>query len=91
MFRHALLREVVIDDLLPGERADMHLALARALEHRADGLPAHGGAHLAAGDRAPLPGLGRPAEGARGVASAPPRPPRPCTPTARPPRSTRAR
>ncbi|WP_028064364.1 helix-turn-helix transcriptional regulator [Solirubrobacter soli] len=48
MFRHALLREVVIDDLLPGERADMHLALARALEHRADGLPGHGGAHLAA-------------------------------------------
>jgi DNA-binding CsgD family transcriptional regulator len=48
MFRHALLREVVVDDLLPGERADMHLALARALEHRADGLPAHGGAHLAA-------------------------------------------
>jgi DNA-binding NarL/FixJ family response regulator len=49
MFRHALLREVVVDDLLPGERADMHLALARALERRADGLPAHGGAHLAAG------------------------------------------
>ena len=49
MFRHALLREVVVDDLLPGERADMHLALARALEHRAEGLPAHGGAHLAAG------------------------------------------
>ncbi|HEY6886924.1 MAG TPA: AAA family ATPase [Solirubrobacter sp.] len=49
MFRHALLREVVVDDLLPGERADMHLALARALERRAEGLPAHGGAHLAAG------------------------------------------
>ena len=49
LFRHALLREVVVDDLLPGERADMHLALARALERRADGLPAHGGAHLAAG------------------------------------------
>jgi DNA-binding CsgD family transcriptional regulator len=49
MFRHALLREVVVDDLLPGERADMHLALARALEKRAEGLPAHGGAHLAAG------------------------------------------
>src|SRR4051794_29798919 len=48
MFRHALLREVVMDDLLPGERADMHLALACALEHRAEGLPAHGGAHLAA-------------------------------------------
>ena len=48
-FRHALLREVVVDDLLPGERAELHLALARALERRAEGLPAHGGAHLAAG------------------------------------------
>ena len=48
-FRHALLREVVVDDLLPGERAELHLALARALEQRAEGLPAHGGAHLAAG------------------------------------------
>jgi DNA-binding CsgD family transcriptional regulator/tetratricopeptide (TPR) repeat protein len=34
-FRHALLREVVHDDLLPGERAELHLALARALEQRA--------------------------------------------------------
>ena len=48
-FRHALLREVVVDDLLPGERAELHLALARALETRAEGLPDHGGAHLAAG------------------------------------------
>src|SRR3954447_5943715 len=48
-FRHALLREVVADDLLPGERAQLHLALARALERRAEGLPKHGGAHLAAG------------------------------------------
>lgn len=48
-FRHALLREVVVDDLLPGERASLHLALAKALEARAAGLPAHGGAHLAAG------------------------------------------
>ena len=48
-FRHALLREVVVDDLLPGERAEMHLALARALERRAEALPGHGGAHLAAG------------------------------------------
>ncbi len=32
-FRHALLREVLYDDLLPGERAELHLALARALEH----------------------------------------------------------
>ena len=31
-FRHALLREVVHDDLLPGERAELHLALAAALE-----------------------------------------------------------
>ena len=36
-FRHALLREVVEDDLLPGERTALHLALARALEARADG------------------------------------------------------
>ncbi|MCL2419650.1 MAG: AAA family ATPase, partial [Conexibacteraceae bacterium] len=31
-FRHALLREVVYDDLLPGERSALHLDLARALE-----------------------------------------------------------
>jgi DNA-binding CsgD family transcriptional regulator len=35
-FRHALLREVVDDDLLPGERAGLHLALGRALEPRID-------------------------------------------------------
>jgi DNA-binding NarL/FixJ family response regulator/tetratricopeptide (TPR) repeat protein len=34
-FRHALLREVVHDDLLPGEHAELHLALAKALERRA--------------------------------------------------------
>jgi ATP/maltotriose-dependent transcriptional regulator MalT len=33
-FRHALLREVVYDDLLPGERSQLHLALAEALEQR---------------------------------------------------------
>jgi DNA-binding CsgD family transcriptional regulator/tetratricopeptide (TPR) repeat protein len=33
LFRHALLREVVVHDLLPGERCDLHLALARAFEH----------------------------------------------------------
>jgi DNA-binding CsgD family transcriptional regulator len=48
-FRHALLREVVADDLLPGERAELHLSVARALEAKAEGLPDHGGAHLAAG------------------------------------------
>jgi DNA-binding CsgD family transcriptional regulator/tetratricopeptide (TPR) repeat protein len=35
-FRHALLREVVEDDLLPGERAALHLTLAQALEQRVD-------------------------------------------------------
>jgi ATP/maltotriose-dependent transcriptional regulator MalT len=48
-FRHALLREVVHDDLLPGEHAELHLALARALEHQAerggDALIAAGIAH----------------------------------------------
>jgi ATP/maltotriose-dependent transcriptional regulator MalT len=31
-YRHALLREVVYDDLLPGERAELHGAIAKALE-----------------------------------------------------------
>jgi DNA-binding NarL/FixJ family response regulator len=31
MFRHALTREAVYDDLLPGERQQLHRALARAL------------------------------------------------------------
>ena len=31
-FRHALIREVIYDDLLPGERAELHLRLARNLE-----------------------------------------------------------
>jgi DNA-binding CsgD family transcriptional regulator/tetratricopeptide (TPR) repeat protein len=35
-FRHALLREVVDDDLLPGERAAIDLRLARALEARVE-------------------------------------------------------
>jgi DNA-binding CsgD family transcriptional regulator/tetratricopeptide (TPR) repeat protein len=30
-FRHALLREAVYEDLLPGERRDLHIALAEAL------------------------------------------------------------
>jgi DNA-binding CsgD family transcriptional regulator/tetratricopeptide (TPR) repeat protein len=38
-FRHALLREAVYDDLLPGERAELHLALAYAFEARADAEP----------------------------------------------------
>ncbi len=31
-FRHAIVREVVYDDLLPGERRPLHAALARALD-----------------------------------------------------------
>ena len=46
-FRHALLREVVADDLLPGERAELHIALARALERRA--AEQGDGAHVSAG------------------------------------------
>jgi ATP/maltotriose-dependent transcriptional regulator MalT len=45
-FRHALLREVVYDDLLPGERTAMHAALARALEDRIEAGDA--GAHMTA-------------------------------------------
>ncbi|HEV2812685.1 MAG TPA: AAA family ATPase, partial [Solirubrobacteraceae bacterium] len=35
-FRHALLREAVVDDLLPGEQTELHLALAEAMERRLD-------------------------------------------------------
>jgi ATP/maltotriose-dependent transcriptional regulator MalT len=45
-FRHALLREVVYDDLLPGERTEMHAALAGALDGRIEG--GEGGAHITA-------------------------------------------
>jgi ATP/maltotriose-dependent transcriptional regulator MalT len=34
LFRHALLREALYDDLLPGERTELHLALARAMERQ---------------------------------------------------------
>jgi ATP/maltotriose-dependent transcriptional regulator MalT len=34
-FRHALLREAMYDDLLPGERSELHLALAVSYEARA--------------------------------------------------------
>jgi DNA-binding CsgD family transcriptional regulator/tetratricopeptide (TPR) repeat protein len=33
-FRHALLREVIYEDLLPGERAELHDCLAKSLEPR---------------------------------------------------------
>jgi predicted ATPase/DNA-binding CsgD family transcriptional regulator len=46
-FRHALLREVVADDLLPGERTELHRAFAEGLERRAASGPV--GAQVAAG------------------------------------------
>jgi ATP/maltotriose-dependent transcriptional regulator MalT len=45
-FRHALLREVVYDDLLPGERTELHAVLASALEERIEG--GERGAHITA-------------------------------------------
>jgi DNA-binding CsgD family transcriptional regulator/tetratricopeptide (TPR) repeat protein len=58
-FRHALLREVAYEDLLPGERASLHQSLAHALHDRNDDpsqdasqLAAEVAAHAqAAGDR----------------------------------------
>jgi DNA-binding CsgD family transcriptional regulator len=47
-FRHALLREVVHDDLLPGEHAELHRAIARALEERLEREGGGGGAHRTA-------------------------------------------
>jgi ATP/maltotriose-dependent transcriptional regulator MalT len=47
VFRHALLREVVADDLLPGERTELHRAFAEALERRA--ASGASGAQVAAG------------------------------------------
>ena len=70
-FRHALLREVVVDDLLPGEREGLHLALARALEARAEGAQVAAGIafhYSAAGDRpAALAASVRAAQAARAV------------------------
>jgi ATP/maltotriose-dependent transcriptional regulator MalT len=60
LFRHELLREAMYEDLLPGERSELHLALARALEQRAAGGEEGGmavvasiAAHYAAGGDQP--------------------------------------
>ncbi len=37
VFRHELLREALYDDLLPGERGELHLSLARSLEQQCFG------------------------------------------------------
>ncbi|WP_311259846.1 AAA family ATPase [Microbacterium sp. WCS2018Hpa-9] len=46
-FRHALLREAVHDDLLPGERARLHRAYAEALEENCEGSDTADSAALA--------------------------------------------
>ncbi|MGW4642322.1 helix-turn-helix transcriptional regulator [Sphaerisporangium sp. NPDC004334] len=43
-FRHALIREAVHDELLPGERARVHTRFAKALEHDPTLLPGTRGA-----------------------------------------------
>jgi DNA-binding CsgD family transcriptional regulator len=58
-FRHALLREVLYDDLLPGERGELHLVLARHLESTCESggerelerVAAVAGHYAAAGDQ----------------------------------------
>ncbi|WP_308284765.1 ATP-binding protein [Streptomyces longispororuber] len=65
-FRHALIRDAVYEDLLPGERARLHGRYAEAL--RAGDAPAELAAHaLAAGDRSlALSAARRGADQARG-------------------------
>jgi DNA-binding CsgD family transcriptional regulator/tetratricopeptide (TPR) repeat protein len=47
-FRHALTQEALYGDLLPGERAQLHAAFARALSEHTDlAAPGHGAARLA--------------------------------------------
>ena len=82
-FRHALLREVVHDDLLPGERAELHLALARALERRAGAR--RRGVWVTAGIAHHYRSAGDQPAALRASVRRPPPPPA-CTPTARPPR-----
>ena len=65
-FRHALLREAVYADVLPGERARLHAAIARALERRA-GPGERGRRGRGRGARPPLEGRARARRGARGV------------------------
>ena len=61
-FRHALTRDAVYEDLLPGERVELHTAYAEALE-RDPGL-AGDDASVAGDPRRPLVRRARPAAGA---------------------------
>ena len=74
-FRHALLREAAADDLLPGERAPLHLALARALERR--GGPAAGTAARNWRPASPITILSRRPAGALEASARAGRPPKP--------------
>ena len=87
-FRHALLREVVDDDLLPGERAELHLRARARARARASPTAPRG---AVAADRPPLRRRGRPARRARRRACAPATAADACTPTARRPRCSSAR
>jgi hypothetical protein len=76
--RHALLREVIDADLLPGERARLHAALAQTLTDQpelADGPPAATAAELAAHwDAAGEPTRALPARVQAGLAASGPTP-----------------
>jgi predicted ATPase len=70
--RHALLREVINADLLPGERAQLHAGLAQALTEQpelADGLPAVAAEVAAHWDAAHEPHRELPARVAAGLAA----------------------
>ena len=84
-FRHALQREVVADDLLPGERAELHRRIADALERRARPEPAHAGPSAQRGHRAAPPRERATSPPRCARASRPRTPPSASTPTARPP------
>ena len=71
-FRHALLREAVYADVLPGERARLHAAIARALARRA-GPGERGRRGRGRGARPPLEGGARARRGARGIGRRRPR------------------
>ena len=60
-FRHALLREVIHDDLLPGQHARLHAHFAMILEEHPELISA---ASAADGDR---PSLERGARGEQGI------------------------
>ena len=85
--RHALVREAVHDELLPGERAELHRALARALEQ--DSGPSRAPSAPRRSRTTTPPRATSPPRWPPPCAPAPPR--CACRPTARARRSTSAR